>query len=187
MSVQSSRGGTLNAREWTEARKMYLNGYTYEQIGKKYGVCLDTVYRRAKKEGWTREDLRKIRSKAMEEAERKTKEMLSNKIAKINDDLMQLGDGILNVAKAQLNACIKDLNDNKPINMADFKKLTDIYHTVTHDMRLQTGQTTSNNKNDNMNNVRNTEKIIYLPERDPDPAEIEKKINNGVVDETSDT
>lgn len=176
-------GKRLNAREWTEARKMYLAGHTYEQIGEKYGIHRDTVYRRATKEGWTKKDIMELRQEAVDRSQQISVEKTANKIAELNAEMLAIGDGLLNIVKVKLNQHIADINAGNKVDMTEYKKLIDSFHTLMHDMRLQTGQTTSNNKTDVNGNVNNTEQIIYLPERDEDPADIEKRIQEGEYSE----
>ena len=110
------------AIDWMPIKLDYISGNgSYRQLGEKYGIKKDTIYRKAKAEQWARQRdkqrdtiERRVIEKSAEKAAEKLSDSYSDEIArraKVKGRLMDMIDGWLD----EQNGTIRDVSDFRKI------------------------------------------------------------------------
>lgn len=110
------------AIDWLAIKTDYITGAgSYRQLGEKYGVKKDTIYRKANKEGWARQRDRQrdtVERRTLEKSAEKTAEKLAESYSEGAAQKARIKNTLLEMAENWLKdqgGVIRDMSDYRKL------------------------------------------------------------------------
>lgn len=143
----------LTAQQQEEIARRYSEGkdkgLTYKMLAKEYGVHLDTIMYHCKKNGVTpSQKSRKVRI-ASEKAQEEIINKQADEIKKMNEDALKTTRALAQAVKMKMNDMFEKAQQKDMYSASELRAMVNAHTSLVESMRLQTGQNTSKNENEN--------------------------------------